>query len=135
MTDTKYTKDLLLTAIKASVKAGKEIMKVYESNNFHTSLKADNSPLTQADKNAHAIISEILDTTNLPVLSEEGKDIPFSERADWELFWLVDPLDGTKEFIKKNGDFTVNIALIKNNIRSEERRVGKECRSRWSPYH
>ncbi|NOZ35574.1 MAG: 3'(2'),5'-bisphosphate nucleotidase CysQ, partial [Chlorobi bacterium] len=89
---------------------------VYESNDFHTSLKADNSPLTQADKNAHAIISEILDTTNLPVLSEEGKDIPFSERADWELFWLVDPLDGTKEFIKKNGDFTVNIALIKNNI-------------------
>ncbi|MCF6185271.1 MAG: 3'(2'),5'-bisphosphate nucleotidase CysQ [Bacteroidales bacterium] len=116
MADKKYVKDLILTAIKASVQAGKAILKVYESNDFHTSIKADNSPLTQADKNAHNVIMQILQTTNLPVLSEEGKDIPYSERKDWELFWLVDPLDGTKEFIKKNGDFTVNIALIENNI-------------------
>ncbi|NPA67859.1 MAG: 3'(2'),5'-bisphosphate nucleotidase CysQ [Chlorobi bacterium] len=114
MTDKKYIKDLILTAIKASVKAGEEIMKVYGSDDFGTSIKADNSPLTQADKNAHAVISEILNTTNLPVLSEEGKNIPYEERKDWDLFWLVDPLDGTKEFIKRNGDFTVNIALIEN---------------------
>jgi len=114
MADIKYTKDLLLTAIKASVTAGKEIMKVYESNDFHTSLKEDNSPLTQADKNAHSSIMQILQTTNLPVLSEEGSEISYEERKDWELFWMVDPLDGTKEFIKKNGDFTVNIALIEN---------------------
>jgi len=116
MEDLKYTKDLLITAIKASVKAGEAIMKVYESDDFHTSIKEDNSPLTRADKNAHQVITEILETTNLPVLSEEGKNIPYEERKDWELFWLVDPLDGTKEFIKKNGDFTVNIALIKKNI-------------------
>ena len=114
MADKRYINELILTAIKASVKAGEEIMKVYESNDFGTSIKTDNSPLTQADKNAHKIIMQILDTTNLPVLSEEGKNIPFGERKDWELFWLVDPLDGTKEFIKKNGDFTVNIALIEN---------------------
>ena len=114
MTDIKYIKDLLLTAIKASVTAGKEIMQVYESNNFHTSIKKDNSPLTRADKNAHRVIMQILQTSNLPVLSEEGKSIPYEERKDWELFWMVDPLDGTKEFIKKNGDFTVNIALIEN---------------------
>ncbi len=116
MTDIKYTKELILSAIKASVKAGEEIMKVYGSDDFGTSIKADNSPLTQADKNAHAVISEILNTTNLPVLSEEGKNIPYEERKDWDLFWLVDPLDGTKEFIKRNGDFTVNIALIENGI-------------------
>ncbi len=114
MAEIKYTKDLILTAIKASVKAGKEIMKVYESDNFHTSLKEDNSPLTQADKNAHSVIMQVLQTINLPVLSEEGSKIPYEERKDWDLFWLVDPLDGTKEFIKKNGDFTVNIALIEN---------------------
>ncbi len=114
MADTIYTKALLLTAIKASVTAGKEIMKVYESDDFHTSLKEDHSPLTQADKNAHTVIMQILQTTNLPVLSEEGSKIPYEERKDWELFWMVDPLDGTKEFIKKNGDFTVNIALIEN---------------------
>lgn len=114
MADIKYTKDLILTAIKASVTAGGEIMKIYESNDFHTSIKEDNSPLTQADKNAHSVIIQILQTTNLPVLSEEGKNIPYEKRKDWELFWLVDPLDGTKEFIKKNNDFTVNIALIEN---------------------
>ncbi len=109
-------KDHILTAIKASVRAGKAILDVYGSDDFHTSLKKDNSPLTQADKNSHQVIMQMLQMTNLPVLSEEGKDIPYSERKDWEQFWLVDPLDGTKEFIKKNGDFTVNIALIENQI-------------------
>jgi 3'(2'), 5'-bisphosphate nucleotidase len=77
--------------------------------------KADNSPLTIADKASHHIIEEKLKTTGIPILSEEGKNIEFSERKKWEKFWLVDPLDGTKEFIKQNGEFTVNIALIENS--------------------
>ena len=67
-----------------------------------------------ADKNANKVIENILSKTNIPILSEEGKDIMYEERKSWDYFWLVDPLDGTKEFVKKNGEFTVNIALIKN---------------------
>ncbi|MCK4568967.1 MAG: 3'(2'),5'-bisphosphate nucleotidase CysQ [Bacteroidales bacterium] len=101
-------------AVKASVEAGKAIMKVYETD-FSVSNKSDNSPLTQADMESHAIISMVLDATNIPILSEEGKDIPYSERKDWPVFWLVDPLDGTKEFVNRNDEFTVNIALIENS--------------------
>ncbi|MBL7882691.1 MAG: 3'(2'),5'-bisphosphate nucleotidase CysQ [Bacteroidia bacterium] len=104
-------KKLLHTAIVASVKAGEEILKVYNSA-FDVEHKADNSPLTVADKNAHEIICSILKETQLPVLSEEGKLIEYSERKNWKYFWMVDPLDGTKEFVKRNGEFTVNIALI-----------------------
>jgi len=99
-------------AIKASLLAGKEIIDVYNSDNFEVKIKSDDSPLTLADKKAHNIIIETLKETQLPVLSEEGKSIPFDERKNWDLYWLVDPLDGTKEFIKRNGEFTVNIALI-----------------------
>jgi len=102
---------LLITAIIASQKAGEEILKVYDSD-FSFEQKADSSPLTLADKKAHEVIEGYLNKTSLPVLSEEGKDIPHQERKDWQYFWLVDPLDGTKEFIKRNGEFTVNIALI-----------------------
>ncbi len=79
--------------------------------------KSDNSPLTLADKNAHGIISKGLGNLypHLPLLSEEGSQIPFETRETWDYFWLVDPLDGTKEFVKKNGEFTVNIALIHDN--------------------
>lgn len=87
-------------------------MKVYETEDFGVETKGDNSPLTKADKAAHEVIMKYLEPTGIPVLSEEGKDILFSERANWEYFWLVDPLDGTKEFIKRNGEFTVNIALV-----------------------
>ena len=69
--------------------------------------KADSSPLTEADRQAHNIIKQTLESTNLPLLSEEGRQLPFEERKDWEMFWMVDPLDGTKEFIKRNGEFTV----------------------------
>ena len=103
---------LLQTAIKAAEAASKDILEVYNSNDFQAEAKGDNSPLTLADKKAHATISKILKSTNLPILSEEGKTIPYDERKDWEYFWMVDPLDGTKEFIKRNGEFTVNIALI-----------------------
>ena len=99
--------------IKTSINAGVAILDVYNTD-FAVEYKRDNSPLTVADKKAHDIISEALNKTGLPILSEEGKEISFSEREKWEQFWLVDPLDGTKEFIKRNGEFTVNIALIEN---------------------
>ncbi len=104
--------DLLKIAIEAVVAGGKEIMTVYENFDGQVEYKADNSPLTLADKKADTAIKRILETTNIPVLSEEGKNIPYEERKDWDYFWLVDPLDGTKEFIKRNDEFTVNIALI-----------------------
>ncbi|MEA3318002.1 MAG: 3'(2'),5'-bisphosphate nucleotidase CysQ [Bacteroidota bacterium] len=108
------TKELLSIITNISIKAGKEIMNIYNSDNFEIKLKNDNSPLTIADKNAHIIISEGLSKTGFPILSEEGKNISYEERKSWEYYWLVDPLDGTKEFIKRNGEFTVNIALIHN---------------------
>ena len=93
--------------------AGKAIMQVYQQD-FEVGYKQDNSPLTLADKKANVIIENGLNqlSVNLPILSEEGDDIPYENRKHWEYFWLVDPLDGTKEFVKKNGEFTVNIALI-----------------------
>jgi 3'(2'), 5'-bisphosphate nucleotidase len=108
------TKELIDIAVMAAEKASVCIMEIYNSGIFDTELKGDNSPLTLADKKSHNIIIEELSQTGLPVLSEEGKNIPFKERASWEKFWLIDPLDGTKEFIKRNGEFTVNIALIES---------------------
>jgi len=105
------TEELLITAINASLKAGVEILNIYNSD-FAVQQKEDKSPLTLADKNANDVISKILEVTKLPILSEEGKTIPYAERINWEYFWMVDPLDGTKEFVKRNGEFTVNIALI-----------------------
>lgn len=90
-------------------------MEVYLSGDFSTSIKSDHSPLTKADKSAHRIIKDYLAKTNLPVLSEEGISIAYSERKLWEYFWLIDPLDGTKEFINKKNEFTVNIALMQRN--------------------
>ena len=87
-------------------------MDVYNSNDFHVNLKSDRTPLTLADRQAHSEINNSLLKTRIPTLSEEGRNILFEERRGWEYFWLVDPLDGTKEFIKRNGEFTVNIALI-----------------------
>lgn len=107
---------MLNTAISAAIKAGFEILKIYNdpSSDFSIEKKADNSPLTIADKASHAVIEKQLKKTGIPVLSEEGRDIPFEERKNWQQFWMVDPLDGTKEFIKQNGEFTVNIALIED---------------------
>tara|TARA_B100001287_G_C22661952_1_gene520833 strand:- start:1 stop:789 length:789 start_codon:yes stop_codon:yes gene_type:complete len=105
---------LLKTAISAALEAGKEILKIYNSNDFDIELKRDNSPLTLADKVSHKIIINYLNKTNIPVLSEEGKNIKYHERKNWEYLWIIDPIDGTKEFIKRNGEFTINIALIKD---------------------
>jgi 3'(2'), 5'-bisphosphate nucleotidase len=106
---------LLETAKKAALSAGEEILKIYNTADFGIESKSDNSPLTLADKQAHLAIVKHLESTNLPMLSEEGRSIPFDERKDWTAFWMIDPLDGTKEFIKRNGEFTVNIALMENN--------------------
>ena len=105
---------LLNTAITAAIEAGKEILKIYHSGDFNIETKVDNSPLTKADKASHNIITSILKITDIPVLSEEGRAISYEERKDWKQLWIVDPIDGTKEFIKRNGEFTVNIALIEN---------------------
>jgi len=115
--DTIQYDKLILTTILAAKRAGEAILEVYDSD-FAVEQKDDKSPLTLADKRSHEIIENVLEQTvtannsTVPILSEEGKEIPYDERIKWEYFWLVDPLDGTKEFIKRNGEFTVNIALI-----------------------
>ena len=99
--------------------AGKAIMKIYNQD-FSVEYKTDNTPLTIADQKANEIIVTALNQLpvnsflqqNIPILSEEGRNVPYDERKNWEYFWLIDPLDGTKEFVKKNGEFTINIALI-----------------------
>ncbi|HRD53461.1 MAG TPA: 3'(2'),5'-bisphosphate nucleotidase CysQ [Flavobacteriales bacterium] len=101
-------------AIAAALEAGREILAVYDTA-FTAELKADSSPLTEADKRAHDAIVRALARTGLPILSEEGAQIPMEERQAWVHYWLVDPLDGTKEFIKRNGEFTVNIALMEKD--------------------
>ena len=109
---------LLAVAAAASLEAGRAVLEVYSSD-FAVEKKDDKSPLTLADKRSHEIISRCLLTGpagDLPLLSEEGRDIPYANRQTWEYFWLVDPLDGTKEFIKRNGEFTVNIALIRGTV-------------------
>lgn len=102
--------------IEISKKAGEKILEIYNSNtdNWDVSVKSDNSPLTIADKESNKIICDKLVELypDIPIISEENKEIPYSERKSFEYFWLVDPLDGTKEFIKRNGEFTVNIALV-----------------------
>ena len=104
----------LHTAIEASLEAGKAILEIYHSGEFDIEIKGDNSPLTKADKVAHNVIVSYLEKTDIPILSEEGKEMPYVERKNWKQLWIVDPIDGTKEFIKRNGEFTVNIALIAN---------------------
>lgn len=116
-----YTMDFvkyLYIAIRAALDAGKSIMDIYTDPNsdFGIEKKEDNSPLTLADKASDRIIVSALSVTPFPILSEEEKQCPYEERKTWETLWVVDPLDGTKEFIKRNGEFTVNIALIHKNV-------------------
>jgi 3'(2'), 5'-bisphosphate nucleotidase len=108
------TKKILARAVEAAEAACVEILKIYNTADFQVDVKNDNSPLTLADKKSHDVIEKILAETQLPVLSEEGKNIPYETRKAWSHFWLIDPLDGTKEFIRRNGEFTVNIALVEN---------------------
>jgi 3'(2'), 5'-bisphosphate nucleotidase len=113
---TEQISTLLKIAIEAAASADIEILKVYRSSDFQAEAKGDNSPLTLADRKSHEVIELMLKKTNLPILSEEGKNIPYFERRSWDYFWLVDPLDGTKEFLKRNDEFTVNIALIHKGV-------------------
>ncbi len=107
---------LLSLVIGAAVSAGRAVMEVYDSpeSDWQVERKADNSPLTLADRRSHEVIAAALAATPWPVLSEEGAKLPYAERKGWDKLWIVDPLDGTKEFIKRNGEFTVNIALVEN---------------------
>lgn len=110
---------LLPPLFNAAVRAGASIMQVYKSKNlddYDISLKNDHTPITLADRVAHRTIREYLGPTRIPILSEEGREMRYEERCNWELYWLVDPLDGTVEFIKGNNEFTVNIALMENNV-------------------
>lgn len=103
------------TAIDAAFRAGEAILAVYESADFEVVHKQDDSPLTLADTRSHHVIRDLLQPLGLPILSEEGRQMPYDQRRAWPRFWLVDPLDGTKEFIKRNGEFTVNIAIIEQH--------------------
>jgi 3'(2'), 5'-bisphosphate nucleotidase len=101
----------LVLAANAAIAAGKEIMSVYQTS-FEVELKSDESPLTLADERANKVIQAYLEPTGIPVISEESEAVDYSLRRRWTQLWMVDPLDGTKEFVKRNGEFTVNIALI-----------------------
>jgi 3'(2'), 5'-bisphosphate nucleotidase len=112
-----YDINLAKEVTKIAKKAGDAIMKIYDnSDNFQVQHKADESPLTIADQAANEIICHLLENlaVKYPIISEENKSIDFEERKKYTHYWLVDPLDGTKEFIKRNGEFTVNIALIES---------------------
>jgi len=116
--DAKKIAQLITQVNKIAIAAGNKIMEVYQDvDNFNVEIKGDDSPLTRADKEANKIICDGLEKLSIkyPIISEENKEIPYSERKDFEYIWMVDPLDGTKEFIKRNGEFTVNIALIHKN--------------------
>jgi 3'(2'), 5'-bisphosphate nucleotidase len=107
--------ELLNLALHAAETARTEILKVYANCEISVALKGDGSPVTEADLRAHTAIVKQLQSSGLPILSEEAV-VPFEHRAGWERFWLVDPLDGTKDFIARNDEFTVNIALIENGV-------------------
>ena len=107
---------LIPNLCNAVVRAGAAIMQVYkQKDNYDIRIKSDKTPITEADCQAHDTIKNYLGQTRIPILSEEGREMRYEERCNWELFWLVDPLDGTVEFIKGNNEFTVNIALMQNN--------------------
>lgn len=113
-TDARDTAALLRIASDAAIRAGEAIMEVYTSPeaDWEVEKKADNSPLTLADRRSQEIIAAALEATGIPVLSEEGAQLPYEERKEWKALWIVDPLDGTKEFMKRNDEFTVNVALV-----------------------
>ncbi|HWY34328.1 MAG TPA: 3'(2'),5'-bisphosphate nucleotidase CysQ [Nitrosopumilaceae archaeon] len=106
-----FYNNFLNTAIHAALEAGKEILEVYDTP-FKVKYKSDSSPVTKADKRANKRIEELLASTQIPCITEEGEHLPYSIRKTWNKVWIADPLDGTKEFIKRNGEFTVNIALV-----------------------
>ena len=116
MLNKEQTDFLLVNAYNAAIRAGARIIDIYTGDaDFAVDIKRDHTPITIADRDAHELIKKYLSQTRVPLLSEEGRDLLYEERRNWDLFWMVDPLDGTKEFLKGNGEFTVNIALMHNN--------------------
>ncbi|HNQ27862.1 MAG TPA: 3'(2'),5'-bisphosphate nucleotidase CysQ [Aquaticitalea sp.] len=107
--------ELINIAIRASLEAGAAIMEIYQKP-FDVELKEDRSPLTQADKASNSNILSHLEYTNIPIISEESRQTDYAIRSKWSRCWIVDPLDGTKEFVKRNGEFTVNIALVEDQV-------------------
>lgn len=107
---------LLANAYNAAIRAGKRILEIYNSDDLGVNLKSDGTTSTKADRDAHAIIKHYLGQTRIPILSEEGRNLLFEERGTWDLFWMVDPLDGSREFLRQEShEFTVNIALMVEN--------------------
>lgn len=105
---------LCARAITSGIEASAAIMEVYNTP-FEHELKDDGSPLTAADNNSNQIISDALDNTGIPIISEESSKVDYETRKNWNYFWLVDPLDGTKDFINRNDEFAINIALVKKS--------------------
>ncbi|MFI3263769.1 MAG: inositol monophosphatase family protein [Rikenellaceae bacterium] len=113
MKDNEVREYLLTNIVNAAIHGGAAVMEVYtQPEIFDITLKSDKSPITEADRRAHTTIKESLGATRIPILSEEGREMLYEERENWDLFWLVDPLDGTVEFINHSDEFTVNIALM-----------------------
>ena len=116
MLNKEQTDFLLINACNAAIRAGACIIDIYTGDAaIGFDLKSDHTPITLADRESHELIKQYLSRTRIPLLSEEGRDLLYEERRNWDLFWMVDPLDGTKEFLKGNGEFTVNIALMYDN--------------------
>lgn len=109
-------KGILNDLILLTEKAGQTVLDIYNGDVIEIEAKSDLSPLTNADKASHQILIDGLSIYGLPVLSEEGRDIPYDLRKNWDLYWCIDPIDGTKEFIRKTGEFTINVALIKEDF-------------------
>ena len=110
-------KKLLELAKEVAVEAGREVLSIYDTGEFNAYQKDDDSPVTSADYLANDIINKRLQaaTPDIPILSEENKHASLAERETWPRYWLIDPIDGTQEFIARSGDFAINIALIENN--------------------
>ncbi|MFI3285769.1 MAG: 3'(2'),5'-bisphosphate nucleotidase CysQ [Rikenellaceae bacterium] len=116
MIDIEVHQYLLTKVVNAAIRGGAAVMDIYmRPDPFDFSLKSDQSPITEADRMAHDTIKEYLGSTRIPILSEEGREMLYEERCNWELFWLIDPLDGTVEFINRSDEFTINIALMSEN--------------------
>ena len=112
-----FKQEIVSFGEKIALQGWIRVLKIYQQEHFEQQTKSDNSPLTEADLASHQLIVEKLTelTPEIPILSEESSTIPWDERKHWVQYWLIDPLDGTKEFIKRNGEFTVNIALIEHH--------------------
>ncbi|MEG0499666.1 MAG: 3'(2'),5'-bisphosphate nucleotidase CysQ, partial [Rikenellaceae bacterium] len=116
MIEMKFLKFMFDSAIKAALEAGKNIMKTYNAGEqYNVNLKSDNTLIIEADKISHETIRKCLLKTRIPLMSEEGRDILFEERYGWDLYWLIDPIDGTLEFVNKNNEFSICIALMEEN--------------------